>query len=248
MKWIAGIIFLMVIIRPCFADRQAVEHSRYRYSGDQQSKVQSFEPKEYEVWGLKREDWTAYQNLMQGHRGILSPDIDPITALGVEAKTSAERRRYAEIHVQFEKQRVEKELAFQRAVDQAWSRLYPKAQIIDMNKIEQAQLPVVEQLDGRLLFFTTVKPCSPCDSALTVLLEQINKGRQLDIYVGAAKTDTDIREWAKTHQIPSALVRSRAVTLNHDKGKLAVISQFSGQVPYVAVKVGSNRYQQIELP
>ena len=248
MRWIVSLFILGGITPLCFADKKVVEISRYQYSAEQQSKPQSSAPKEYEIWGLKHEDWKAYQSLMQGHRGILSPNLDPITALGVEAETQSERRRFAEIHVQFEKQRVEKELAFQRAVDQAWTRLYPKAQLIDMDKIEQAQVPMIEQQRGRILFFTTVNFCSACDSALSALLEQVIKGRKLDIYIESAKTDLEIREWAKTHEIPPQQVYSRNITLNHDKGKLAMISQFTGQIPYVAVKVGSHRYQQIELP
>lgn len=249
MKWLAALILLVVTMSLSFAGQQPIEQSRYQYSDKQQSKAQFSDVKEYEVWGLTQEDWKAYQNLMQGHRGILSPNLDPITALGVEAQTEAERRRYAEIHVRFEKQRVEKELAFQRTVDQAWTRLYPKAQLIDMVKIEQAQTPMIERQGGRLLFFTTVNPCPSCDVALEVLLAQVKEqDRQLDIYFESAKNDTAIREWAKNHRIPAQQVRSRQITLNHDKGKLAMISQFTGQVPYVAVKVGSNRYQPIELP
>jgi integrating conjugative element protein (TIGR03759 family) len=252
MKWMAGFILLVGAMPLCFADKQAVEQSHYQYSSEQQSKIRNTDAKEYEVWGLTRQDWTSYQILMQGHRGILSPNLDPITALGVEANTQEERHRFAKIHVRFEKQRVEKELAFQRAVDQAWTRFYPKAQLIDMNKIEQGQVATtgqkVEQVKGRLLFFTTVKTCSDCDNALSALLEQVDKGRQLDIFIESAKSDAQIREWAKVHAIPLLQVRSRNITLNHDKGKLAMISQFTGQVPYVAVKVGNNRYQQIELP
>lgn len=248
MKGIVFIFILLIKIPLCFADRQAVEQSRFQYSPEQQSDAQYLAEKEYEIWGLTQQDWKAYQRLMQGHRGLLSPNIDPITALGVEAETQAERRRFAEIHVRFEKQRVEKEFAFQHSVDQAWKRLYPNAQLIDMDKIEQAQTPLNERQGSRLLFFTTIKPCSACDKALLALLEQVTKGRQLDIYVKAAKNDTDIREWAKLHQISAELVHSRTITLNHDNGKLVMISQFTGQVPYVAVKVGNNHYQQIKLP
>ena len=252
MKWIAGFILLVGAMPLCFADKQAMEKSRYQYSGEQQSNSQNTVTKEYEIWGLTRQDWASYQSLMQGHRGILSPNLDPITALGVEVNTQAERRRFAEIHVRFEKQRVEKELAFQRAVDQVWTRFYPKAQLINMHKIEKGQVAMAEQkseqVKGRLLFFTTIKSCSACDNALSALLGQVNKGRQLDIFVESAKSDVQIREWAKVHAIPPQQVRLRNITLNHGKGKLAMISQFTGQVPYVAVKVGNNRYQQIELP
>ena len=248
MKWIIGLFLLIVITSHSFADKQAVEHSQYKFLGKNKSSFQSSNKKDYEVWGLEKEDWKAYQSLMQGHRGILSPNLDPITALGVEAQTEAERRRYAEIHVRFEKQRVEKELAFQRTVNQAWTRLYPQGQLIDMKKIDQAQVPIIEKYRGPLIFFTTVEACSTCDRALVTLLEQVNQGRQLDIYIKSAKTDAQIRDWAKAHRIPPQQVRTRNITLNHDKGKLALISQFTGHVPYVAVKVGSNRYQQIELP
>ncbi|MDT1899235.1 TIGR03759 family integrating conjugative element protein, partial [Acinetobacter baumannii] len=53
------------------------------------------------------------------------PDLDPITALGIEARTAEERRRFAELSVQQDFKRVEAELAFQREVDAAWKRLYP---------------------------------------------------------------------------------------------------------------------------
>lgn len=35
-------------------------------------------------WGLSDSDWSRYQTLMKGERGIMSPGLDPLTALGVE--------------------------------------------------------------------------------------------------------------------------------------------------------------------
>ena len=251
MKRLIFLLCLLIAAPLCFAQKQDVEQSQYQFSDEQQSQSKNSDTKEYEVWGLTRLDWKAYQSLMQGHRGLLSPNLDPITALGVEAETRIERRRLAEIHLLFEKERVEKELAFQREVDQAWTRLYPRAQLIDMKKIEQAQKlkeSGYTSHKGRLLFFTTVSACAECDSALSVLLEQVNNGRELDIFIASATSDTQIRDWAKAHNIAPEKVRARTVTLNHDKGKLGMISQFTAKVPYVAVKVGMNRYQEIELP
>ncbi|MGH8490233.1 MAG: hypothetical protein ACREXS_15530, partial [Gammaproteobacteria bacterium] len=34
-------------------------------------------------WGLTGEDWQRYERLMTGPRGIWSPHLDPVTALGV---------------------------------------------------------------------------------------------------------------------------------------------------------------------
>lgn len=68
-------------------------------------------------WGLSDSDWSRYQTLMKGERGIMSPGLDPLTALGVETDNSAERRRLAELWVKHEYQRTGKELAFQRDVN-----------------------------------------------------------------------------------------------------------------------------------
>ncbi|MDF5920208.1 TIGR03759 family integrating conjugative element protein [Pseudomonas aeruginosa] len=58
-------------------------------------------------WGLNQQEWTRYQTLMQGPRGAYSPGIDPLTALGIEARSAEERRRYADLQVQAERRRVE---------------------------------------------------------------------------------------------------------------------------------------------
>ena len=50
-------------------------------------------------WGLKLEEWTRYRDLMLGPLGVYSPHIDPLTALGIEARTDQERQRYAELQV-----------------------------------------------------------------------------------------------------------------------------------------------------
>ena len=225
---------------------QPVKNNQYRMDDSGEYQLQQLQEKPYEAWGLTQEDWVRYQKLMQGHRGIISPGLDPITALGVEADSESDRQRYAELHVKFEKQRVEKELAFQRSVDAAWDRIYPNAQLIDMSKLKKMeQSPSVTQTPGRLLFFTSTGQCLECEQTLKTLLEQNRQGRQLDIFLVDAKTDDDIRAWAKAHNIPRTKVMDRSITLNHDRGRLNMISQFSRQVPYIAVKTGHNKYQEV---
>jgi hypothetical protein len=67
-------------------------------------------------WGLTVEDWARYQSLMTGPRGTWSPNLDPVTALGMHAGTDAGRRRYAEILVRLERERTMRELAFEKVV------------------------------------------------------------------------------------------------------------------------------------
>lgn len=63
-------------------------------------------------WGLTTEEWQRYLELQKGERGIWSPNLDPLTTLGIEAKTEEERTRYAELLARKMYERVERELAF----------------------------------------------------------------------------------------------------------------------------------------
>lgn len=77
------------------------------------------------AWGLRDDEFARYRELMEGPIGTYSPNLDPLSALGIEAQSDEERRRYAELQVQVEARRVEKLLAYQRAYDEAWQRLNP---------------------------------------------------------------------------------------------------------------------------
>ena len=64
-------------------------------------------------WGLNQQEWTRYQTLMQGPQGVYSTWHDPLTALGIEARSAEERRRYADLQVPGpERRRVEKVSAY----------------------------------------------------------------------------------------------------------------------------------------
>ena len=43
-------------------------------------------------WGLQPQEWARYRELMDGPLGIQSPNLDPLSALGIEARTDEERR------------------------------------------------------------------------------------------------------------------------------------------------------------
>src|SRR5688572_10050093 len=64
-------------------------------------------------WMLSETDWVKYKKIMSGPRGIWSPGLDPITALGVSETDSQERKRYAELWIKMETRRVELEIAFE---------------------------------------------------------------------------------------------------------------------------------------
>lgn len=158
-------------------------------------------------WGLTGEEWQRYEELKKGRRGVLSPGLDPLTMLGIEARSDEERRHFAELTVKQEFQRVEAELAFQREVNNAWTRVYPGVMPVQEQRGEISNV--------RQALFVKAN-CAACDRKLIQLMKS---DQPLDIYlVDSAGKDEAVRNWAKTHHIPAEKVTSRQITLNHDSG------------------------------
>lgn len=175
-------------------------------------------------WGLSDKDWAQYQSLMKGERGIMSPGLDPLTALGVESDSSAERRRLAELWVRHEYARAEKELAFQREINAAWLRLYPETLAVNLGSNAAG---IAHDTQGRLALFVKDN-CSRCDARLAAVLAD---NRPVDIYLVGGESDDGLRAWAVKRNIPVEKVRSRLITLNHDRGMWLRYGQ--GQMPVI---------------
>jgi integrating conjugative element protein (TIGR03759 family) len=126
-----------------------------------------------------------------GAAGVYSPQLDPLTALGIEARSDEERRRYAELQVQAEARRVGKTLAYQRAYDAAWQRLFPGQQRVSL---PGAKAPGAGNTgSGRLAVFVKAD-CAPCAQRVQQLQAA---GTAFDLYmVGSRQDDARIRQWA----------------------------------------------------
>ena len=199
----------------------------------QDKSLQSQQQQSAQQWGLSDTEWQKYQQLKQGKRGIQSPGLDPLTTLGVESDSVSERRRLAELWVKEEYQRTEKELAFQREVNAAWSRLYPNALSVNMGNASG----LAHDTNGRMALFVRDN-CERCDARLAAVLAD---NRPVDIYlVGSDGKDDTVRKWAVSHNIPVDRVRSRQITLNHDRGLWLTYGQ--GQMP-VILQQGENGWQ-----
>lgn len=180
-----------------------------------------------QLFGLTAEEWRRYRMLMRGPRGLWTPALDPLWVLGVHAETDAARRRYAELAARREHERVEAELAFARAYDEAFARLYPGEQAMapaHTPALGSRDQPPVLQPGERLLFFTRLD-CAACEPWLQALLARLSSlGVGLDIYLLDAASDEAIRAWAKQQKIPPEAVNRRVITLNHDQGLLAKLA------------------------
>ncbi|MFB0713551.1 TIGR03759 family integrating conjugative element protein [Buttiauxella noackiae] len=182
-------------------------------------------------WGLTTEEWQRFETLKKGRRGVLSPGLDPLTMLGIEARSDEERRHFAELTVKQEFQRVEAELAFQREVNSAWVRVYPG--VLPVQDLRS------EVSNARQVLFVKDN-CSACERKLVQLMKS---NQPLDIYlVDSGGKDEAVRNWAKKHNIPAEKVKSRQVTLNHDNGMW--LKYGNGLMP-VVLQQGAQGWQRV---
>jgi integrating conjugative element protein (TIGR03759 family) len=164
-------------------------------------------------WGLTEQEWSRFKDIQAGPRGFWSPNLDPLTALGVEARNEQERRRYAQLQVQLEAKRAERELAYQHAYDAAWARLFPGLLPIQgLGGPDANSSP-----DSRRLALFVEKQCPACVAEAQRLQRQES---EFDLYlVGSEGEDAHIRAWARQADIDPARVQRRQITLNHDRGQ-----------------------------
>jgi len=191
------------------------------------------------AWSLSESEWRRYQGLLLGIRGSVSPaHLSPIEVLGIHARDSAERRRYAERWARAMRDDAERILAFQHAYDAAAERLFSGQTLIDVGKLRTLPQKTSElQSDDRILFFTGVM-CPACDAVLVKLISRLDTVAGIDIYIiDVLRNDDDvIRGWAKEHGIERHWVGTRRVTLNHNAGALEKMSDGPVETPALFVR------------
>ncbi|WP_448144762.1 TIGR03759 family integrating conjugative element protein [Pseudomonas silesiensis] len=163
-------------------------------------------------WGLTEQEWSRFEHIQAGPRGFWSPNLDPLTALGIEAETDQARQRYAELQVTLEAKRAERELAYQNAYTTAWAKLFPGLLPIQgMSSSSPSSSPVATR---PALFVEDQCPACTADAQR---LQSSNVA--FDIYlVGSQGEDERVRTWARQAGIDPARVQRRQITLNHDRG------------------------------
>ncbi len=185
-------------------------------------------------WQLSAAEYSQYLALMEGPLGKLNPDIDPVLALGMFAKTEPLQRRYAELYAQQEHDLTERILRFQRTYHAAFNRLYPDETVISQallapyfsyrnqkSLLNPTHSIVKKQFvaSDRVLMFVS-QVCSECQTLLSRIIPMLlaipNTG--VDIYVREALDDEAVKEWARAHNINVDWFQHGYITLNQDQG------------------------------
>tara|TARA_R110001592_G_scaffold254129_3_gene517457 strand:+ start:4394 stop:5077 length:684 start_codon:yes stop_codon:yes gene_type:complete len=186
-------------------------------------------------WGLTSQEWTAYERIMRHRRGVWSPGLDPITALGVSADTTAERDRFAELYVRTEFERTRKELAFQLSVDRAWARLYPDAPRLSPQ-------PVIASTDDTAQRYALIvtPDCTECEGViarrLAGMLTEAAEGVDIHV-VGTTGDDATLRAWIAGQPALLRALNAGKATVNHG-GQFEDLASF----PAIYRKTGEGQW------
>ena len=182
-------------------------------------------------WDLSVNEWERYKTLLQGIDGYRSDKLDPLTELGIRARSSAERRRYARKLARLEHDRAQRIMAFQKTYDQVFSQLYPQQTPVNADGMTQAlmsgsQAAAKLGLDSgtRKAVFVRLHDCSACRAQVKQLAAA---DTPMDIFVIDADSDDAIRSWAMAVGLDPKRVRGGTITLTHAPS--AVAQQLAGE-------------------
>ena len=122
--------FVKVIISICFAIPFSItsakdagtseSYTRFSSSVSSSSTTSLSQMQQAELYGLDIKQWDQYQKVLKGPRGLWSPNIHPLMALGMrKGITERERGKLAKQYATVHFERVKRELAFEHAVFEA---------------------------------------------------------------------------------------------------------------------------------
>ena len=186
-----------------------------------ETEVTAFQSK---IWNISTDDWIRYEQIMQGEGQYLWKDLDPITVLGLNARSASERNRYAEKLAKLEFTNAQKVILLDRAYNKAFHELYGKLPVVDPSKLNigraKASLlsvpktSVKTEFGDRYIAFVNTQ-CSSCNRMVEQVLGSLQLGVSLDIHFKKDSRQA-ITQWANKQGISAESVEVGTVTLNPD--------------------------------
>lgn len=238
---IAALLLITIPLEAAEPSRSETAHTSTSTSAGVSLPLTDHERVRATHWHLSVDDWQRYRTLMDGIRGSISPaTLSPIEVLGIHARDSAERRRYAEQWALMMREDAERILAFQHAYDEASQQLFPNETLIDVARLPSriGRYDALRRTDRVLLF---VRPdCGACDALLARVLASIDRLAGVDVFLSgiAAGDDTAIRAWAIDRGIRPEWVNAQRVTLNFEGGVLERVAPGRDDLPVLLRRRG----------
>jgi len=186
-----------------------------------ETEVTEFQSK---IWNISTDDWIRYEQIMQGEGQYLWKDLDPITVLGLNARSASERNRYAEKLAKLEFTNAQKVILLDHAYNKAFHELYGKLPVVDPSKLNigraKASLlsvpkaSVKTEFGDRYIAFVNTQ-CNSCNRMVEQVLGSLQLGVSLDIHFKKDSRQA-ITQWANKQGISAESVEVGTVTLNPD--------------------------------
>lgn len=176
------------------------------------------QPNEY--WQLTTEEWSRYETLKKNSPwAVWRNNSSPLAILAHYSESIEEKRRFARIEAELDTWRQYRVVEFQALYDKERSIVHER---------------YVEWIQKRLPTLATIKPyeklrlfvqAGHCDVHCRSLMTRILKTQaKVDIFVVGAKTDDQIFAWAESAGVPIERVKTKEITLNHDKDVFSLVT------------------------
>ena len=173
-----------------------------------------------EFWQLTTEEWSRYETLKKNSPWALwDNNSSPLAILAHYSESIEEKRRYARIEAELDTWRQYRVVEFQALYDKERS-------IVHERYVEwiQKRLPTLASIKPyeKLRLFVQAGHCDVhCRSLMTRVIRTQAK---VDIFVLGANTDEQIFTWAESAGVPVERVKTKEITLNHDKGVFSLVT------------------------
>lgn len=120
---------LLLIMQPALASKD-VYNTTTKSTISKNSEINTINIAAAKSWQLNESEWERFLQLMKGYSGHYYQRLSPPTVLGINAETPNDIQHFAEVAVQFEHNKLERELRFNAAFQHAAAKLYAKEPVI----------------------------------------------------------------------------------------------------------------------
>ncbi len=213
------IITFFLSIPVAFAKDSSVSMNNTQFSSSVSSSSSTTLSQEQlaKMYGMDMQQWKEYQIVMKGPRGLWSPNIHPLMALGMrKGITNAERKKLAKQYATIHFERVKRELAFEHDVFEAGMKKYGhlplfREDFLTGKSTEDVEKTVIDNATTkrmRIQYFVKPGRCFKCRDKIQKWIET---GKKVDLYIAGNRKE--INRFAKSMGISPLLVPGQ-ITLN----------------------------------
>ncbi|KZN63372.1 hypothetical protein [Pseudoalteromonas luteoviolacea] len=178
-------------------------------------------------WGISQDEYDRYLYLKNNTpRGYFTPNSNPIYYLGIEARSEAERNKYARLIAKMEYENFEKVQEFSKLIQKHQSELYASEGVIDPNFLKEAALKASlsakknSSVGFKSYIYVDTECVLKCKEIIDAEIFKLVKGRtkQIHIIFPDSVTAESLNIWANKMQIPYELNERDAILLRTKRG------------------------------